>query len=143
MPFGLFLVGFLGRKNFRPENSGTFASFAPFLRYELPKHLLKNPSRNHQGTLCWKDNVWSALACCIFCSNMKQCLVSFFVQSVVFRQENLQCTAAFVSLITRTACRSRKANYCLAVAADSAVSRYNSNLGIRNALVRRPRALCS
>ena len=33
----------------------------------------------------------------------KQCLVSFFAQTVVFRQEKLQCTAAFVPLITRAA----------------------------------------
>ena len=33
----------------------------------------------------------------------KQCLISFFAQTVVFRQEKLQCTAAFVPLITRAA----------------------------------------
>ena len=32
----------------------------------------------------------------------KQCLVSFFLQTVVFRQETLQYTAAFVPLITQT-----------------------------------------
>ena len=97
----------------------------------------KNPSRDDQGNTLLEVGI--GMLHLLF----QRYLVSFFVQSVVFRQENLQCTAAFVPMITRTAYRSRKAIDCLAVAADSAVSRCNSNLGIRNPLVRRPRALCS